>query len=101
MRTALLATVDAKQTPTGEPWAPRKVGTAPVLDGAGAAIKSGYIGRTVLFRLLGVEARHHRGRIKGKVKRQIIPTGSTVPPTMAAAMAAVITRRFIEVANGQ
>jgi len=93
VRRESLATARAGTTPEGVPWAPRKDGSGAVLVNAADAVKVGLIGRTIWIRLLGIEARHHRGRVKGKTKRQIIPVGH-IPPNIARAMGDVLTRRF-------
>lgn len=99
VRESLMLTVNAGQTPDGVTWAPRKEGSGPVLANAAAAVRVGAIGSRIYVRLIGIEARHHRGRVKGGTMRQIIPRDQ-IPQPMADAMRAVLTRRFHAVMSG-
>lgn len=68
----LRRTIAAQQTPFGVPWPPRARGTAPVLVHAADAMTVSPIGRTIYMVLRGIEARHHKGAVRGSVQRQII-----------------------------
>lgn len=93
IRADLVRTINAYETPDGELWAKRKRGTAPVLVKAEDALRVVAVGPQIFIRLIGVEARHHRGRVKGGTQRQIIPTDH-IPVSMATAMRDVLTRHF-------
>lgn len=69
----LRETMGAQQTPFGEPWPPRKVGTAPVLVHAVDALTVSVVGRTIFAVIRGIESRHHKGGVRGGVQRQMIP----------------------------
>lgn len=93
-------TIAAGETPDGAAWAPRKVDGGRALEHAAKAVHCAAIGSIVFVRLTGIEARHHAGRIRGRVKRQVIPTDS-IPASMAARIRAAITKTFAaEVGNG-
>lgn len=91
-------TIGAGTTPDGEPWAPTKEGARP-LAGAAKALGVAAVGTTIVVRLTGPEARHHLGRARGGVVRQIIPTDK-IPAPMATAIGDVLTRHFGEVTRG-
>jgi len=97
VREALLKTMNAQTAPDGERWAPRKRGTRPVLVNASDALEVGSSGSTVIIALHGIEARHHRGWVKGGTARPIIidkHTGMTAP--VAAAIHAALDTAFTE-----
>lgn len=95
VRKSLVNTINAGETPDHVKWAPRKRGDAPVLVHAEAALHVGAIGGRIYIRLAGIEARHHRGRVKGGTKREVILT-THLTPDVVAAMRKVLDRRFAE-----
>ena len=90
-------TIAAGQTPDGKPWQPTRDGATP-LTGAAKALGVAAVGATVYVRLVGVEARHHLGRARGGIERQVIPT--ELSPRMAAAVHEVLGRHFVETIGG-
>jgi hypothetical protein len=66
------ATIAAGTSPTGEAWKPTARGERALKDAADALHIAVYKGK-IFVRLTGVEARHHRGAVRGRVTRQIIP----------------------------
>lgn len=93
-------TIAAGTDPYGLPWAPKKQGGGKPLAGAAAVLGVAAVGSSIFVRLHGVEARHHMGRVRGRVTREIIPTRD-IPPAMAAGMRRVISDAFLKVmSNG-
>lgn len=95
----LNGTIHAKTTPDHEAWAPRKRGTAPVLENAAEHVTVVAVGPQIFIRVIGVEARHHRGRIKGGTARPMIPTDK-IPADMAAVMERVLRAHFDRQVSG-
>jgi hypothetical protein len=91
-------TIAAGTTPDGKPWQLTKDGARP-LTGAAKALAVVPVGTTIYVRLTGPEARHHLGRGRGGVVRQVIPT-KQIPAAMASAIRAEVTRHFNEVTKG-
>jgi hypothetical protein len=98
VRAVLESTITAHTTPDGVPWAPRKRGHKPVLNNAVDALRVATVRGTIWIRLVGPEALHHRGRAKGKVKREIILTHITEP--VALAIHRVLSAKFDAVMKG-
>lgn len=90
----LRSTIGAGESSDGKPWAPRKADGGRALVHASDAVKVGAIGSVVWMRVTGIEAAHHRGAVKGKVARPIIPTAATGIP---AGMIAPVTNALTEV----
>lgn len=88
----LQRTIAAGTTPDGEPWKLTKDGDKP-LTHAAKAMTVVAVGSTIFVRLTGPEARHHLGRGRGGVVRQVIPTDH-IPAKMADAMRSVLARHF-------
>jgi hypothetical protein len=98
IETELQRTIAAGTTPDGKPWQPTKDGGRP-LTGAAQALAVVPVGTTIYVRLTGPEARHHLGRGRGGVVREVIPT-HTIPAPMASAIRAELVRHFGEVTRG-
>lgn len=84
--------VQAQRGPDGKPWAKGKQGQ-PVLRGAGKAVRASAVGSVVVLTLDDHHARHHLGAVKGKVKREILPT-TKIPRPMTKAIERVVTGEF-------
>ena len=91
-------TIAAGTTPAGEPWQPTKDGARP-LTGAAKALVVVAVGSTIYVRLTGPEARHHLGRGRGGVVREVIPT-KQIPAAMARAIRAELGKHFADVTKG-
>ncbi len=92
---ALNVTANAGQTPDGIAWPTRKHDHGRALEHAAEQIRVGAIGTKILIRVLGVEARHHRGIVKGGVARRIILyNGITLK--VAVAINRALTKAFRE-----
>src|SRR3954471_14793920 len=94
----LRRTIASGTTPDGRPWQPTKDGARP-LAGAANALAVVPVGTTIYVRLTGPEARHHLGRGRGGIVREVIPT-KTIPAAMASAIRAELVRHFGEVTRG-
>ena len=94
----LQRTIAVGTTPDGEPWKLTKEGDKP-LTGAAKALAVVAVGTTVFVRLTGPEARHHLGRGRGGVVRQVIPT-KRIPAKMATAIRSVLERHFTAMTAG-
>lgn len=96
-RKYLRGTIAAGTTPYGEAWRERRrrEGGGQALQNAGAALGVEAIGVRVFTRVTGPEARHHRGIVKGGIKRMIIPV-RVLPPVMAAQAHEILTKLWNE-----
>lgn len=95
LRTELARTIAAGTSADGQPWDPKRDGGQP-LKNAAAAIKTSVYGTRVRIAIKGVEARHHRGRVKGGVIRPILPTGKQLPAAWSAAIERTLSECFKE-----
>lgn len=91
--------IAAARTPTNAPWRPRKEDGGQALQGAGKALTVKVVGTVILARLEGVYARHHLGAVRGKVRRQILPT-SGIPTGIERGIRIALDRKFAELAGG-
>ena len=98
VRGELAAQIAAGTGPDGRAWKPTKAGTPP-LRNAAAALTVRAVGTVVVATLSGVEARHHLGAVKGKVKREILPTGK-IPDPVTRAITRVVTAEFEAIMGG-
>lgn len=94
----LQRTIAAGTTPDGEPWKLTKDGDKP-LTHAAKALTVVAVDRTIFIRLTGPEARHHLGRGRGGVVREVIPT-KQIPAKMADAIRSVLARHFTAATSG-
>jgi hypothetical protein len=94
VRRDIEGTISRGTSSEGHPWRPTQEGKKP-LQHAAQALRSASIGDVIYVRLVGVEARHHKGRVKGGQKRQILPVAG-VPPRMAALIQKVLSDAFLE-----
>jgi hypothetical protein len=99
VRAELAASISAGKAPDGAAWAQRKADGGKPLANAMNAIQIGVAEGPVVFAYLtGPEARHHRGWVRGGVKRPIIPTD--LPPNWAPKIQAILARNFQRAAAG-
>lgn len=92
VRAELEHTISAGTSADGRPWERKEDGGKP-LAGAAAALAVVPVGRSVIVKLRGPEARHHRGWVKGGKVRPIIPVDA-IPPAMAQRIKAVLEGEF-------
>ena len=97
VQTELERTIAAGTTAYNQPWKPTQSGE-PALVHAADALRVMPSGKTIYVTLGGVEARHHFGNVKGKVKREILPVRG-LPSSMAKALQAVLERNFQKAAQ--
>jgi hypothetical protein len=69
--------------PDGKPWKLTADGRVP-LAGAAEALSVRAVGIDVVARLDGPEALHNDGRVRGHIKRQILPSRELSSPLVAA-----------------
>jgi hypothetical protein len=75
VRKQLAATIAAGESPDEDVWRRRKSDGSKALQNAMQAVQVGVADGPVVFAYLtGPEARHHRGWVRGGIKRQILPT---------------------------
>lgn len=84
--------------PDARAWQLTADGRKPLATAA-AALTVGSQGATVIMRLRGHIARHHRGRAKGGIERRILPT-TGIPTPMADRIREVLVRHFEQVMHG-
>lgn len=90
--------IAAGTDPNGKPWEKTLDGSRPLVNAA-QALRVTAVGSTVVARLTGAEALHHRGAVKGGKVRQILPSNE-VPAPVADAIRVVLDRRFRKATNG-
>lgn len=104
IRLVYVENVTRQETPYGDPWPPRKRGTKPVLVGAPAAITASSSGPRINITILGINARHHKGAVRGSVQRQMIPYRKDgqrgITPAVREAIVKILDRRFRETTGG-
>lgn len=88
----LRRTIAAGTTPDGKPWKLTLEGQRP-LQHAADALKVAAVGRTVYMRITGPDARHHLGRGRGGIVREVIPTND-IPAAMVEPIKRVLTEHF-------
>lgn len=84
----LRAQIAAGVAPDGTPWQPTQAGAKP-LQHAGASLIVWATGAVVIAKLVGATALHHLGRVRGGIRRQILPS-STLPAALTAAIRRVV-----------
>ncbi len=77
LRKLLTANIEEGVAPNGKPW-PLTADGKKALRNAAKALTVKSSGATIIATLTGVEARHNFGNVKGKVKRQILPTRNSI-----------------------
>lgn len=91
--------IAAGTDPAGTPWQPTKEGKRPLQHAAGA-LTCFAAGNVVIAKLTGLEALHHMGAVKGKIRRQILPSAQ-IPAPITAAISEVVTRRLRQDVTGE
>jgi hypothetical protein len=93
--------IAAQRGPDGVPW-PRPADRTQsiVLSHAMKSITVRAIGRVLLARVGGIEARHHLGIIRGKVIRRMIPS-KTIPGPFIEAIRRVVLARLHKATHGR
>ena len=99
VREELQRTIAAGESADGKPWAPKADGGKPLANAA-AALGVVAVGKVVIIRLRGPEARHHLGWAKGGKQRPIIPIDQ-IPPAMARRITGVLAAEFKKTIGGQ
>lgn len=92
------ANIAAQRAPDGSPWPATKDGR-PALERAADAVTVRAVGPRIVITVSGVEARHDVGAVRGRVRRQIVPTGD-LPGDMSAAIERVVERVLDEHMRG-
>lgn len=87
--------IAAGQTPGGQSWQPTADGGRP-LRHAAESLTVTAVGTTIVMRLTGRHALHHRGQTRGNVRRQILPSRNLNEPLVRATKT-VLGRRFGEI----
>lgn len=95
----LLANVANGVGPDGQAWPLTQDGRV-ALQGARRGLTVRAVGSVVVARLEGIYARHHRGAVRGGVRRPILPSGKT-PATIVRAVREVVTREFQRTMRGE
>lgn len=90
LKRELTQSIAAGKSADGPAWDAKQDGGQP-LKNAAAAISTSVYGTRVRISIKGIEARHHRGRVKGGVARPILPTRG-----LPAAWSAAIERELSE-----
>lgn len=84
--------IKAQRGPDGEAW-PKSLDGEPVLQGAMKNVTVRAIGRVLLARVVGPEARHHLGIIRGRVQRKLIPS-KKIPGPFVEAIKRVVNKHL-------
>lgn len=95
----LAANIAAQRGPDGEAW-PKSLDGEPVLLGAMKNTTVRAIGRVLLARVVGPEARHHIGIAKGRVIRRLIPS-KRIPGPFIEAIKRVILSNLQKATHGR
>lgn len=90
--------IAASRAPDGTPWPKTEDGHEP-LKNAANAVKVSAVDSTIVFEVSGVEAKHHRGRVKGGKRRALIPARS-IPQTLTLAIKRALSKTFQNVMGG-
>jgi hypothetical protein len=93
------AQIERGQGPDGTPWELTDSGRRP-LRFAAQAVTVKALGSTIVARVEGPEAYHHRGQTRGNVRRPIIPTGNLTAP-FTRAIKRVLAERYAALMAGR
>ena len=81
--------------PDGQPFQLTRDGRR-ALKNVAQSLKATADGSTIFIEVIGRHARHHRGWVKGKVKREVIPTGK-LTPQLIKTISGALTDEFQEI----
>lgn len=96
----LRAQIARGEAPDGTAWKSTADGKRP-LRGAAKALSVRASGPAIVVSLSGIDARHHRGWVRGGVARPILPSASEgMPAPFARAIDAVLAQRFRAATGG-
>lgn len=93
VRAELERSIAAGTDPYGVAWKKTQQGATP-LRNAMQAVTVATVDGNVFVRVGGIEARHHLGAVRGKVKRRIIPSKKLLPASWALAIKRVVDTWF-------
>jgi hypothetical protein len=93
VRASLERSIAAGADPYGDKWKPTLEGKIP-LRNAAKAISVSAIGKTIYVVIEGVEAMHHLGSARGKIRRRVIPSKKRIPDPMMLGIKQVLDRYF-------
>lgn len=99
LHAALTRQIEAGTDPHGRPWERTQDGRRPLVNAA-SALRVTAAGTTVVARLTGPEALHHRGAVKGGKVRQVLPSNE-VTTAVGDAIRIVLDRRFRTATGGR
>ena len=91
-------TIAAGTDPQGRAWPLTKTGEKP-LQHAAAAVTVTPVDGAIVIAVEGHEALHDKGKARGHVRRQIIPSGA-LPRKMSAAIGDAVDQAFTEITSG-
>jgi hypothetical protein len=80
--------------PYGNPWKPRKIDGGRPLQHADQTLFVKALGQHVITEIHGIDARHHHGWVKGKIKRTVIFTKPELPPELVIEIRKVLTAEY-------
>lgn len=100
MEAHLRRTIKAGTDPYGTPWAPRKVDGGRPLVHADETLKVTWHGRHIIVEIHGIHARHHKGAVKGRVKRPIIFNQKELPPALVEDIRAALGEELKKIVQG-
>jgi hypothetical protein len=94
----LRAQIARGEDPNGKAWQLTQDGRVPLRDAA-KALTIRVVGDVIVAHLDGPEARHHHGRVRGGVRRQILPTREALG-TVSRIVREVLTTDFRRTMGG-
>lgn len=96
----LRRTIAAGTDPYGNPWAPRKSDGGRTLVHADKTLKVTWHGRHIIVEIHGIDARHHKGAVKGRVKRPIIFNKKELPPALVEEIRRALAAEYQAIVAG-
>jgi hypothetical protein len=99
LKEELDAQIARGEGPDGVPWVLKDDGHRPLRFAANAVTVKA-LGSTIVARVEGPEAYHHRGQTRGNIRRPIIPTGKLTQP-FTRAIKRVLDERYAALMAGR